>query len=646
MCGIVGVHCGAGRTPDPAVVRRMISTVGHRGPDAERAECADNVVLGATRLSILDIQDRAAQPLVLPGADGAVLVYNGELYNWRALRRELSGQFDFNTTSDTEVVLAALRTWGVAKAVRRFDGMFAFAYYDRRSATLWLARDRLGIKPLYVWARGGTLVFGSEIKALLAHPAVSVAPNPLALVSGLMLDNLEEPWTPFAGIDAFPRGQIWQVDASGSVDREEYWNVLDALDTERLNADETSMGAAAGHLDDILRATVTTHLDSDVPVTLLVSGGLDSSLTAAYASEANPGLVCFTADVESAKPELARAVGVAAHLGLTIQPVTIRHEDYLRAWPEAVWHQDVPLCVASDPAFLLLNRACQEHGFKVALSGEGADELFCGYPWQQQAGPAWRRRAWQHRLGLAGPLRVLGKALARWAPMDTAALRQFTFGNFEIPDPTAVMRESSALHGGQKAIRHRDIEARLAGLASPADRGLVAACVNSMYGHLGALLQRNDRLGMASSVEVRVPYLANEVIDFALNLPMYLRFRRGTGKRVLRSVASRYLPGPVVSAPKWGFATSRRPFAAAIPLIRSGMTPELLGWSSRTTDSLLTELAEDPKPVVLFLLGSVELWARMFLRGESSDELGERLAVKAPRIREAASAGAQVGLKL
>jgi asparagine synthase (glutamine-hydrolysing) len=645
MCGIVGVHCGDSAPPDPAVVRNMIRSVGHRGPDAERVEYADNIVLGAARLSILDTRDHAAQPLVVPGADGGVLAYNGELYNWRSLRQELSGQFDFRTTSDSEVVLAALRIWGVAKAVRRFDGMFAFAYYDRRSARLWLARDRLGIKPLYVSAGGGTLVFGSEIKALLAHPAVAVAPNPLALVSGLILDNLEEPWTPFAGIDAFPRGQIWQIDAAGSIDREEYWNLVAALDPARLAADQMSMGTAAEKLDEILRTTVATHLDSDVPVTMLVSGGLDSSLTAAYASGVSPGLVGFTADVESAKPELARAVRVADHLGLSIQPVTIRHEDYLRAWPEAVWHQDVPLCVASDPAFLLLSRACHEHGFKVALSGEGADELFCGYPWQQQAGPAWRRRAWQHRLGLAGPLSVLGRALARWTPMDTESLRKYTFGNFEVPDPTAVMRQSSALHGGQKAIRHREIEARLAGLARPADRGLIAACVNSMYGHLGALLRRNDRLGMASSVEVRVPYLANEVIDFAINLPMSLRYRRSTGKRVLRSVAGRYLPGSVVSAPKWGFATSRRPFAAAIPLIRSGVTPELLGWSSRTTNWLLTELAEDPKPVVLFLLGSVELWARLFLRGESPHELGERLAAVAPAIRGAALDTVLIGSK-
>lgn len=639
MCGIVGVHCGSGVPVDLDIVRRMAESIAHRGPDSLRAECDGNVGLGVARLSIVDPLGRADQPLVQTGKDGAILAYNGELYNWRALRRELAGQFDFQTTSDTEVVLAALRVWGVADSVRRFDGMFAFAYYDRRSASLWLARDRLGIKPLYLAARGSVLAFGSEIKSLLRHPMVSAAPNPLALVTGLMLDNLEEPWTPFAGIEAFPRGQIWRIDTTGSVQRQEYWDVLTALDLDRLSDNRVSLRAATGQLDGILQAAVTTHLQGDAPATLLCSGGLDSSLAAAYALRTEPELVGFTADVESAKPELARSLQAAAHLDLPIRSVVIRHEDYLRAWPEAVWHEDMPLCVASDPAFLLLNRSCHEQGFRVALSGEGADELFCGYPWQQQAGPAWRRQAMLRRLGLTGWLGWFGRAMGFWAPMDPTELRARTFGNFEVPDPTAAMRASSVLHGGQKAARHREITDRLAGLASPAERGLVAACVNSMYGHLGALLHRNDRLGMASSVEVRVPYLANDMIDFALHLPMDLRFRRGTGKRVLRSVADRYLPASVVTAPKWGFATSRRPFVAALPLIRSGATPDLLGWSAKVTDRLLDELAMDPKPVMLFLLGSVELWARVFLLGESPDELGERLAAAAPAIRAANTPG-------
>jgi asparagine synthase (glutamine-hydrolysing) len=620
--------------PDVDTAGAMLSAIAHRGPDGSGVLRCGNVVLGAARLAILDVHDRAAQPFAASGGSGR-LVYNGELYNHIELRRELAGRGAFRTTSDTEVVAAAIHAWGVPAAVRRFDGMFAFAYVDGDTGDLWLARDRLGIKPLYVTHTGGTLVFASEIKALLAHPGVRAEPDPYSLLTGLLMDSLEEPWTPFAGIRALPRGELWRVHPDGSIDTDEYWSVLDAFDPARLADVRPTLTAAGRRFGPALSAAVRTHLQSDRPVAVFCSGGLDSSMIAAYAQPHRPELRGFAADVQGAKPELARARLVGRHLDLPIDAVRISHVDYLRAWPQAVWYEDVPLCVASDPAFLLLAWACRDRGYPVVLTGEGADELLCGYPWQAQAGPAWRWPAlarWLWRRTDVG--RWLGDAI----PPDPYSRTARTFGNFDWPDPTAAMREACALHGGQKAVRHREILAAVAGTGPPAAQGRLAACLNSMYGHLLALLRRNDRMGMAASVEVRVPYLDNGVVDVALHLPMAVKWRRGRSKRVLRHLASAYLPRSAITAPKWGFSTSREPFRAALPLIERGCVPDLLRWSRRDTGRLLDELGGEAKPMVLFLVASIELWARIFLRGEAPDELGERLVAYPGLARPHASA--------
>ena len=235
MCGLVGILRRDGEPADVRSIDRMLSPMLHRGPDGRGSWAENEVALGHLRLSILDLSERASQPIAAAGGEG-VLVYNGEVYNFRELRSELEREGAvFASSGDTEVVLQALLRWGPERAIPRFNGMFAFAYFDRRARELWLARDRLGIKPLYLAERGGELLFASEPQALLAHPAVSCRPDRLAIASFVLRGRPDARVTCFEGIEAIEPGSWWRIRGS-RVERHRYFHVLDDLDVERLLA--------------------------------------------------------------------------------------------------------------------------------------------------------------------------------------------------------------------------------------------------------------------------------------------------------------------------------------------------------------------------------------------------------------------------
>src|SRR5262245_7204983 len=272
----------------------MLAPMLHRGPDGRGCWAEDEVALGHLRLSILDLSQRASQPIAAAGGEG-VLVYNGEVYNFRALRSELEREGAvFASSGDTEVVLQALLRWGPERAIPRFNGMFAFAFFDRRSRELWLARDRFGIKPLYRAECGGELLFASEPQALLAHPGMTRRPDRLAIASHILRGRQDARLTFFEGVEAIEPGTWWRIGRSGA-QRQRYYHVLDALDVDRLLAAKAD--GTVPRLEALLDESVRLHLASDVPLATICSGGVDSSLIAACASRHQRDLRCYVAEI-------------------------------------------------------------------------------------------------------------------------------------------------------------------------------------------------------------------------------------------------------------------------------------------------------------------------------------------------------------
>ncbi|MGQ0612641.1 MAG: asparagine synthase (glutamine-hydrolyzing) [Planctomycetaceae bacterium] len=615
MCGLAGIFERGGRRGSVDPLEPMLDAIRHRGPDDRGLWAQGPVALGQVRLAILDLGATAHQPMVT--ADGAnALVYNGEVYNYAALRSELEREGErFSSSGDTEVVLRALARWRPERAVPRFDGMFAFAFWQGREGALWFGRDRLGIKPLYVAERDGALLFASEIKALLAHPAVARRPSPRALTELLVQGRLAGRRTPIEGVEAVEPGALWRVTAART-ERRLYFHALERIDPARIvAATREDPERAVDRVAAALAESVTLHLASDVPLATMCSGGIDSSLVTAYARDTRPDLRAYVADVGGADSEWAQAERVGRHLGIPVTRVPVDAASYLRLWPVVSWHLDAPMFHASDAALLTVARRVREEGVRVLLTGEGADELFGGYIWQAGTYRLWR--------AFLSPLR-------RWRLSRVRRRReaaQFALGPLETDfgrrEGTLRFRLLTLLDPDTELLGARFLRL-LAPVEPPADRAFLAHCLEDLYRHLQSILQRHDRLGMAASIELRVPFLGSGMIDLGLHAPRRWKLHRGTSKWVLRRAAERRLPRQVVRAPKKGFPMPPAFGRGAESLLRGGLLAELMGWSPATLEELLRLAPHDGAG--LRRLASIEIWGRVTLRRDSPEELGARLA--------------------
>ena len=630
MCGIVGYWNRGGEAAGDGLITTMLERIRYRGPDDQGTWVQGPIGLGHCRLSILDISPRGHQPFVTADGQG-ILTYNGEVYNAPELRRRLEAEgVRFLSTSDTEVVLYALHRWGVEKAIPLFNGMFALAYVDRRTGTLWLVRDRVGIKPLYVARTAGLLAFASEMKALLAHPDVPCRPDLHTLTAIASCERLNgewwpQEWCPFEGIEAVKPGTIWKV-TPDTIDETTYFDIFDELDVDRLMAVVAKTPEElVGAFEQTFRQSVRIHLLSDAPLAAMCSGGVDSSLMTAYANDEHPNLVAYVADVKGAVSEGAKARAVGRHLGVEIRQVDVAQADYLRLWPTAVWHGDVPTFHEHDIPFLAVARACRRDGFKVVLTGEGADELFGGYPWHVKAYRMWRLRSLQGRLvPNIPPFRLLGRWIPMLSPSHPDQLLRHPFTHrAEMEESERLLRHACAVDGGQRLLRSEALFRQLQPVRPIEERAFLARALNDLYGYLQTLLRRNDRMGMAASLESRVPFLENRMMDMALHMPFRGKYHGGHTKWVVKTAAAKRLPGAIVHAPKLGFAVPRTIWRSSAPLLRDGMVAELLKWERRSTPLIIERAVQEP--YVLLTLVGMELWARIFLRGESPEDLGEEL---------------------
>ena len=556
MCGITGFTAPG---PDAGhVLAAMNRALAHRGPDGSGSFVDRTVALGHTRLAVID-PTGGAQPRV-DAASGDALTFNGEIYGYRALADELrAAGIALRDRSDTEILFQLIRRDGVRRAVARIDGMFAFAFRDGASGALYLVRDRFGEKPLYYGIARDQLVFASEASALFCHPAFRDAePDRLAAYRYLLFEYLPRTGSGWTGIDKLEPGTILTF-SGGRVSLERYWRP--PLDQRAVDANE-----AADELGELLRQSVRRCVVADVPVGVFLSGGVDSSLIAALAAEAAPDLTAFTVRVgRDGFDETPHAVAVARHLGLRHEVVELGSRDLADAFEAVSEKLSEPLGDSSLLPSYLVCRAARQR-MTVALGGDGADELFAGYP----NFPVQRFAPAMHRVPAAlGDL--LGRAVEALPNAEGYMSRRFLLGQlsqgfgatparqsflwmapFE-PGRLAALWRRSALPEDMPAAAFAPIDRCAAEAAGrpPVDLLLYLFLVTYLPDDI---LTKTDRASMFNGLEVRAPFLDRRFAEYACALPTRLKLRGHTRKYILKRLARRYLPAAIVDRKKHGFA--------------------------------------------------------------------------------------------
>jgi len=607
MCSLVGIYKkdGGVQRAEKSALKRMMTTLQHRGPDSEGTWFGDSLALGHQRLAIMDLSALGHQPMVSSNGQG-VLALNGEVYNFHELREALEKEgVVCRSQTDTEVLLEALHLWGVSKTVPRLNGMFAFAYFDQRSQTLWLARDRLGIKPLSVLNQPDRILFASEDKALLV---ASTAPKRVAdmkLTAAMLGQTDDSSISLFDGIERLPPGSIWKIHGK-TIEKSTYWSALDALDVDRLMDRSASFSIMQDRLETVLRESVRLHCISDARLATACSGGVDSSLLTAFTHHLRPGFRSYVVDPQMGESEADSALRVGRHTGVEVVPVELARENYLRLLPKTVWHLEALPRMPMLPGLLAMSERCAEDGNKVLITGEGADEQFGGYPWHMSSAKLWRSMDWPRNLFHSKKRRV--------ERLKTLAKAPFSYGFHSRAHPFFTLEKV--------ALKQRILD-KLAPLPSHADRAFVGAGIYDMHHHMQNLLHQNDRMSMASSVELRVPFVENGVIDFALHQPPRMRRHRQHGKWLLKQVAARHIPRENVFATKKGFPISHSFHQGAEKLIPDGPLREAMEWTDAQTALRMERAGADPG--FRFRVICADIFLRLFTENETPSAIGDRL---------------------
>ncbi len=568
MCGIAGAwspHPDMGVTELDALGRRMGDAIAHRGPDDHGTwvDAAAGLVLSHRRLSIVDLSPEGHQPMA--SADGRwVIAFNGEIYNHRVLRAELQALgHAFRGHSDTEVLLAAIVQWGVQATLERGNGMLAFAAWDRHERTLWLARDRVGKKPLYYgWATDGTLLFGSELSALRAHPSLRTEVNPDALALLLRLDYIPAPYSILRDVHKLPAGHLLRLDAdalaAGNRGHDPqhaahaWWNAQQHQEAAIARGFDGDEDAATEALDALLRDAVSLRMEADVPLGAFLSGGTDSSLvTALMQAQSSRAVRSFSIGFDNAvHDESAYAAAVARHLGTDHTELHADGRAALDLVPDMARMFDEPFADSSQLPTALLCRLARQH-VTVALSGDGGDELFFGYGRYNRA---LRNEARLSRLPRQLLARMAGNPGEKSRLGGLAALRaELSAINLQGIAQQRVSRwrqPERVVHGAQRAITAYDDPRAMLRNGSNADRLMAMdfACYLPED-----ILTKVDRASMAVALEARAPLLDSRVVELAWSLPMSMKYRDGELKYLPKKLLQRYLPSELVYRPKSGF---------------------------------------------------------------------------------------------
>lgn len=577
MCGIVGQFSNASRDADRRLLLQMAGELAHRGPDGVGLYLDGRFGMVNMRLSVIDLL-QGDQPL--PNEDGRYWVMqNGEVYNYPELMTELEGLgHRFRTRSDTEVIVHAFEEWGEG-CLERLNGEFALAVYDRETQRLFLARDRFGIRPLFVAEFGGDFVFASEAKALLRHPGAERRLDPFAVVETFTLWAVQPDRSAFPGIRELPAGHYVRVGPDGVGAPVRWWDIRFG---PREGARQGSVAELQEELLDVLDEATRIRLRADVPVGVYLSGGLDSSATTALARRHTSGrLEAFSVAFEDPRfDESPFQRRMADELGVNLRSIKVSDADVAAVFPEVVRYAEKPMLRTAPGPLLLLSRFVRGTGFKVVLTGEGSDELLGGYNLFQEA---MVRRFWARQPESRLRPRLLGKLypyLSRDLQQGGGFMAEFFKGGMlDLDDPLyshrprfrTTTRNLRFLSPGALATRESvgDPEARLIDRLPP-DYHRMGPLGQAQYLEITTFLtgfllhSQGDRMLMANSVEGRFPFLDVNVAEFAAALPERLRLRDLQEKYLLRKSLAEVLPEEINNRPK-------RPYRA--PILRAFFGP-------------------------------------------------------------------------
>lgn len=626
MCGISGIYSLNGATVDLAQLRGMTDALGHRGPDGSGRFVKDIVGLGHRRLSIIDL-DGGSQPLANED-DSVHIVFNGEIYNFIELRDELQkAGHRFKTRSDTEVIVHAYEQWG-PQCVNHFNGIFAFAIWDDPRKRLFLARDHLGVKPLYYTVIDGTLLFGSEIKALLAHPACPRRVDLAALGQLFTLRYVPSPRTLFEGVRKLPPGNSMMV-AGGEITIERYWN---SVPVHRQSTHEPDL---IEEYNDLVESAVKLQLRSDVPVGLFLSSGVDSaSLLAIMRSQLSGPIHTFTIGFEGGERsnETDDARQLARRFGADHSEMIVTPGDYEKYFERYMWDLEEPVGNETAAAFYFASMIASRK-VKVVLTGQGVDEPWAGYRrhlgvklseyYRQIPRPITQgiirsavlllpRNEHLKRGVLALDETDLLTRFAKIYSFFTPSMRSQLF-NSEVKADAAYQE-----HDARAALAHlqRDVQD-----LDPVSQMLYMDTRASLPDDL---LMVNDKMSMANSIESRVPYLDHRLVEFVESLPLHHKLRFTNGKYLHKKALERWLPKAVAHRKKKGFDNPVQQWLR--DRLRSHVDTLLFSSDSAIRRYFdidyirrIVELHQQGKENYMrhiYLLISFEMWHRRFIQGQ------------------------------
>lgn len=554
MCGIAGIS-GLQEINDPvAVVKKMVERMNHRGPDSSGVKSLDDVVLGHARLSIIDLGNQSDQPFT--SFDGRyTLVFNGEIYNYLEIKKALD--YPFKTNSDTEVLLAAYMKWG-ADCCRMLNGMFAFAIQDNTTGELFIARDRLGIKPLYFYNSNTNFVFASEIRSLLECPIVPRKLDHDALVDYLRYQTVQAPRTILSDIQMLPPGNFIRI-STDDIEIGSYWNLVGNRNT---SAERMSIEEIRSEVKSRLLTSVERRLVADVPFGAFLSGGIDSSALVGLMSQKTDQVKTFSVTFQEEEFSEARyARMIAEKFGTDHTEIKLSPGEFLRDLPDALKAMDHPS--GDGPNTYIVSKATREAGVTMVLSGLGGDELFAGYDIFKRSVELYNKR-WllSFPLGLrkmmGGAIKLLKPSVASNKINEILRADKMHF-EYTYPISRQVLLDRQILQLVNRDVLPRNwVFDAVNSLVGEGSQGLklpllskVSVAEISTYMQ-NVLLRDTDQMSMNSALEVRVPFLDHELVEFALGIPDEHKYPSYPKQLLVESLGD-LLPDEIVHRPKMGF---------------------------------------------------------------------------------------------
>jgi asparagine synthase (glutamine-hydrolysing) len=621
MCAVAGLIClkrQCRKEDHVRLVGRMCDLQTHRGPDDTGVISLGHVCLGSNRLSIIDLSPAGHMPMS-DAEENLWIAYNGETYNFQSLRDELVRHgHQFRSKTDTEVVLHAFKRWS-ERCFERFAGMFALAVYDRRNDTLTLARDRFGKKPLYYMSDDKHVLFASEMKVLLQINE-NLKPDRQRLLEWSLYRNVDfgSPRTLVENIFSLPAGHFLQIRDGRIGIPQSYYAVESEVDHaiyERLNRQPRE--DLVSDVENLFLTGVKERLVADVPLGVLCSGGVDSSLVTALCARYRKDVAAFHVSVagHAEMDEFRYAKQVTEMLGIDLFTCQLDRDNFCANLPRAVYHSDVPLTHPNSVAYLLVSELARKHGTIVLMSGEAADELFGGYMHRY-------RRYSQY---------LTGKRFVDHLPLKVRQIINL-LGHAcngvvatELPGYGNGLAQSIAMLDGfsREELRSRSAEA-YDFVSDTRERAVLGAMLADLTNFLAPLLRRLDRMSMAASVECRVPFLDHRLVRTAVNLPLSYRLHGSTDKWILKEIAARHLPREIVYRKKMGFPLPLKDYLAPLAseeFFRNGFCLQYLEIHPKGLTHAISKWRDDVES--FFTLLTLEIWGRLFFLHQTLSEVTE-----------------------